>query len=273
MSTTEVTITLGRSRKVVKRKRSDFTQSLPCHSKRLRIIVKENVDYDGFHLERNDLHHKLIRRRLSSRNHTTARGNKQRRKLTGKLSGASARSAISYNELLRGLHQSQRDGHIQRDPYREATRALAYMGSLEHPSTVTRDDLRRRSPTRPAYNSGCLLPPTHTTELQKVTSIRSSQHAYSHMFPGPPRSTVPVQTGALLDLERARPMALIPSPSGFLPRSMSMVEAPVTVAGLLNSLGLGKYAIHFRAEEVDMSALKLMNEKDLKDLGILMAYT
>ncbi|XP_021749709.1 uncharacterized protein LOC110715434 [Chenopodium quinoa] len=241
---------------------------------RLRAIAKENVDCDGeigFHLERNDLQHKLIWRRLSSKN----RGNEHRRKFKGRFPGAPARSAISSYELQRGL-QSQSDGHCQRDPYREATRALAYMGSLETPPpTVTRDDLRRRSPTRSAYNSGCLLPPTHKTELQKVTSIRSigplgSQHTYSHMFPGPPRSTVPAQTVTLMDPERTRPMAFIPSPSGFLPRSLSMVEAPVTVAGLLNSLGLGKYTIHFQAEEVDMSALKLMSEKDLKDLGILM---
>lgn len=32
-------------------------------------------------------------------------------------------------------------------------------------------------------------------------------------------------------------------------------ELPLSVAGLLNSLGLGKYAIHFQAEEVSYLSL------------------
>ncbi|RVX10439.1 hypothetical protein CK203_017059 [Vitis vinifera] len=44
-----------------------------------------------------------------------------------------------------------------------------------------------------------------------------------------------------------------------------------TVDSLLHSLGLGKYAIYFKAEEVDMAALKQMGEHDLKELGIPMA--
>ncbi|KAG0451414.1 hypothetical protein HPP92_026429 [Vanilla planifolia] len=47
-------------------------------------------------------------------------------------------------------------------------------------------------------------------------------------------------------------------------------EEPLTVAALLHSLGLGKYAIHFQAEEVDMSALRQMGDHDLKELGIPM---
>ncbi|MBA0689048.1 hypothetical protein Goari_006798 [Gossypium aridum] len=43
-----------------------------------------------------------------------------------------------------------------------------------------------------------------------------------------------------------------------------------TVEGLLHSLGLGKYTITFKAEEVDMTALKQMGENDLKELGIPM---
>ncbi|RZC28327.1 hypothetical protein D0Y65_000358 [Glycine soja] len=43
-----------------------------------------------------------------------------------------------------------------------------------------------------------------------------------------------------------------------------------TVDGLLHALGLQKYAILFKAEEVDMTALKQMGENDLKELGIPM---
>ncbi|CAK9202230.1 unnamed protein product [Sphagnum troendelagicum] len=43
-----------------------------------------------------------------------------------------------------------------------------------------------------------------------------------------------------------------------------------TVAGLLQSLGLGKYSIILQAEEVDMTALRHMSESDLKELGMPM---
>ncbi|KAG2714460.1 hypothetical protein I3760_03G027200 [Carya illinoinensis] len=48
------------------------------------------------------------------------------------------------------------------------------------------------------------------------------------------------------------------------------VEEPLTVAGLLQSLGLGKYNVHFRAEEVDMTALRQMGDTDLKEMRIPM---
>ncbi|KAI5065838.1 hypothetical protein GOP47_0018462 [Adiantum capillus-veneris] len=47
------------------------------------------------------------------------------------------------------------------------------------------------------------------------------------------------------------------------------IEQP-TVATLLQSLGLGKYSITFQAEEIDMTALRNMNDDDLKELGLPM---
>ncbi|KAE8692778.1 Sterile alpha motif domain-containing protein, putative isoform 2 [Hibiscus syriacus] len=48
------------------------------------------------------------------------------------------------------------------------------------------------------------------------------------------------------------------------------VDERQTIEGLLHSLGLGKYAIYFKDEEVDMPALRQMRENDLKELGIPM---
>jgi protein bicaudal C len=42
------------------------------------------------------------------------------------------------------------------------------------------------------------------------------------------------------------------------------------VAGLLHSLGLGKYSLIFQAEEVDMAALRHMSDSDLKELAVPM---
>ncbi|AQK44149.1 Sterile alpha motif (SAM) domain-containing protein [Zea mays] len=53
-------------------------------------------------------------------------------------------------------------------------------------------------------------------------------------------------------------------------RNSSVAEAPLTVTGLLNSLGLEKYIVLFQAEEVDMAALRQMGESDLKDMGVPM---
>ncbi|KAK4573461.1 hypothetical protein RGQ29_031429 [Quercus rubra] len=55
--------------------------------------------------------------------------------------------------------------------------------------------------------------------------------------------------------------------SGIVQRSFHSVEESLTVTSLLQSLGLGRYNIPFQAEVVDMSALKQMGDKDLKDMG------
>ncbi|KAL1151286.1 hypothetical protein V6Z11_A09G031600 [Gossypium hirsutum] len=59
--------------------------------------------------------------------------------------------------------------------------------------------------------------------------------------------------------------------SSIMQRKPRVDEEPFTVVTLLNSLGLGKYAIHFTAEEVDITALRQMGNRDLKELGIPMA--
>ncbi|KAJ7943388.1 Sterile alpha motif (SAM) domain-containing protein [Quillaja saponaria] len=51
----------------------------------------------------------------------------------------------------------------------------------------------------------------------------------------------------------ANPVTQVVPMSGIVQKSLE-VEEPLTVAGLLQSLGLGKYEIIFRAEEVDMPA-------------------
>ncbi|XP_010555085.1 PREDICTED: uncharacterized protein LOC104824671 [Tarenaya hassleriana] len=62
----------------------------------------------------------------------------------------------------------------------------------------------------------------------------------------------------------------IPPPGTAVQKDPFTAEEHQTVDDLLNSLGLGKYAVLFKAEEVDMTALKQMKESDLKDLTIPM---
>ncbi|XVE67994.1 hypothetical protein DITRI_Ditri09bG0032900 [Diplodiscus trichospermus] len=68
----------------------------------------------------------------------------------------------------------------------------------------------------------------------------------------------------------ARPVTYVAPMSGIIQRRPQFDEALSTVAAFLNSLGLGKYAFSFRDEEVDMTALRQMGDRDLKELGIPM---
>lgn len=61
----------------------------------------------------------------------------------------------------------------------------------------------------------------------------------------------------------------VPAPSKPVQKQAPPAEER-SVAGLLQSLGLGKYQIIFQAEEVDMAALRHMSDDDLKALGIPM---
>ncbi|GLU07939.1 hypothetical protein SLE2022_248770 [Rubroshorea leprosula] len=53
-------------------------------------------------------------------------------------------------------------------------------------------------------------------------------------------------------------------------RKSAQEKAETSVEGFLQSLGLDKYVITFKAEEVDMSALVHMTDEDLKALGMPM---
>ncbi|RWW03887.1 hypothetical protein BHE74_00008489 [Ensete ventricosum] len=65
-----------------------------------------------------------------------------------------------------------------------------------------------------------------------------------------------------------KPEAKKPTDSTFGNPSQRKSES--LVDGFLQSLGLEKYSITFQAEEIDMAALKHMNDEDLRALGIPM---
>ncbi|KAJ0962707.1 hypothetical protein J5N97_027829 [Dioscorea zingiberensis] len=49
-----------------------------------------------------------------------------------------------------------------------------------------------------------------------------------------------------------------------------VVSEELTLGAFLENLGLSKYQITFQVEEVDMASLKLLNDNDLKSLGLPM---
>ncbi|AEE35029.1 Sterile alpha motif (SAM) domain-containing protein [Arabidopsis thaliana] len=66
------------------------------------------------------------------------------------------------------------------------------------------------------------------------------------------------------------PLSQLPPLGSIMQNSPFSVDEPLSVDGFLNSIGLGKYSLAFKREEVDMTTIKQMKESDLKDLIIPM---
>ncbi|RAL53235.1 hypothetical protein DM860_006907 [Cuscuta australis] len=143
-------------------------------------------------------------------------------------------------------------------------------------SPWTLDRLRRKSPDGILSSRGA-SPPMRGDELQRRPTVRAyddprlgslSSKDFSP-FSRPVSSTYLANTAP-----PARTMvplhASIPPPGSLVQKGSFAVEDVPTVDGFLHSLGLDKYAINFKAEEVDMHALRQMGDNDLKELGVPM---
>ncbi|XP_044505256.1 uncharacterized protein LOC123225383 isoform X2 [Mangifera indica] len=129
-------------------------------------------------------------------------------------------------------------------------------------SSQTMDRSRARSPGRNWTTVG-FLPPGSFNVLQQVPAIRVDDVSragqfFSNEVVGASRQT------AHIAAQMNYPV--VPS-AGFMRKSALMGVEHLTVAPVLESLGLRKYAITFQAEEVDMHALKQMSDTDLKEQG------
>ncbi|KAF7829388.1 SEC23-interacting protein [Senna tora] len=141
------------------------------------------------------------------------------------------------------------------------------------------EDLQRR-PLNRTYDSVRTVPyvtrdVAETSRRPQSTSAASFM-AHSTVSTMPPATAKPIapQLGQLAPPRNAA------QKTSYMENNQQTHQ---TVDGLLHSLGLGKYAIIFKAEEVlnlavmlyidmqvDMAALKQMGENDLKELGIPM---
>ncbi|XWS30324.1 hypothetical protein CRYUN_Cryun24cG0107300 [Craigia yunnanensis] len=107
----------------------------------------------------------------------------------------------------------------------------------------------------------------------EMPQIIPTAHARADLFSSNEVFYPSKETGLVPFTEKAitaRPVTYATPMSSTIQRRPHVNEEPFTVATLLNSLGLGKNAIHFRAEELDMIALRQMGDRDLKELGIPM---
>ncbi|KAK1415703.1 hypothetical protein QVD17_31488 [Tagetes erecta] len=141
-------------------------------------------------------------------------------------------------------------------------------------SSWTLDNIRRKSPDR-VSNTLRGLSPQRTHAYKGSRSVA----AYARREAGEvSRSVAPttsflekrsLSVGPQRSLEATRLVAPTPLPGGNMQGSQYPVKH-LTVEGFLRSLGLEKFMISFKVEEIDMAALSQMGDQDLKDLGIPM---
>ncbi|XVE75114.1 hypothetical protein DITRI_Ditri12bG0071000 [Diplodiscus trichospermus] len=153
-------------------------------------------------------------------------------------------------------------------------------------SPWTLDHLRQRSAERVMGASRGLSSPRNVEEPQRrplnrtYDDMRTVPYMGKDVLDAPrplavstasfvPKSTLPTTSAKPMPPGPPLPTP-IPPPSSIVQKSSYSGDEQQTVEGLLHSLGLGKYVISFKAEEVDMTALKQMGENDLKELGIPM---
>ncbi|XP_010255121.1 PREDICTED: uncharacterized protein LOC104595867 isoform X2 [Nelumbo nucifera] len=306
MSRPQVTITLGRSGQVVKRPgsvpdntRSDYVPS--SGSKRsIRERLGSNVDSPmlygsqsknkrqrnennkwspttddmaGARVSRDDLRFKLMQKNMSRRPRS---GSDERNMDLRERLSKTSQYAMAVDSQY-GMPEPKPTNPLRRIPPTRSADDLLHMGSLRKSySSWTLDGLRRRSPDRILGTSRGLSPPVPMDGLRQVPSVRpidasrSSTYVSKDILDSRSMGRGPLMAKPNLPLDATKPVARLPPPNGIMQKSSYTGEEPLTVASLLHSLGLGKYAIIFQAEEVDMTALKQMGDNDLKELGIPM---
>nr|XP_043632555.1 uncharacterized protein LOC122603803 [Erigeron canadensis]XP_043632563.1 uncharacterized protein LOC122603803 [Erigeron canadensis] len=160
----------------------------------------------------------------------------------------------------------------------EAPSQMDFLTSSYSPWTL--DHIRRKSPDRVLHISRGLSPPQRNEEPQRRPIMRAYQDSRPVQYSSRDGSDIsrPISTTSFLTkpslsagpTKPMGPMVAPPIPPGHnMQRSQYPVEH-LTVEGFLRSLGLEKYLISFKVEEVDMAALSQMGDHDLKEIGIPM---
>ncbi|KAK6928237.1 Sterile alpha motif domain [Dillenia turbinata] len=291
MAGPEVTITLGRAGQVVRKNRAISDSARTNHrqlsgSKRsIKERLGNNVDElrikrqrgnadnggAGIRVGKNDLRLKLMRKNLVNQKQRDAE--ERGRVGTSAMQSRTIRTPVSAS-VAHGISE-QRGRVVRRIPLTKSADDLLYMEALRKSHSSPRmDGLMRRSPDRILRTYRDFSPPRRANEMQQLPLSRPIEVSRSgHIFSDDVayrRRPDPTATRVKASLEAAKATMRIPTRSGMVQKNSYMGEEPLTVAGLLHSLGLGKYVILFQAEEIDMAALRQMGDQDLKELGIPM---
>ncbi|KMT07653.1 hypothetical protein BVRB_6g147780 [Beta vulgaris subsp. vulgaris] len=251
------------------------------------------------HLRKDDLRFKLMQKNTNRQSHNSdSHGNID---LRDKLLSRTSRPSVD-NKIMRPPESTvsvrhplgePRDPGIVRHTVVGArdTSILGRYPSSRNPSDLstvvpsrpytswTLENLRRRSPERLYHSSARReLSPERSREDSQRRPIRAYDDGRSSscMRISPQRSvrSSPFITKSSVPAAPVKPAVPYsphyPQASGIVHKIPSMgVEHP-NVESFLQSLGLEKYSISFKAEEIDMKLLKQLGDNDLKELGIPM---
>lgn len=234
---------------------------------------------DDIRIGKGDLRFKLMQKNSSRR--TLSDDECDAVDLREKLSKTVHTSAATLDSRQR-MHERKDNGFLGRIPPSRSTSHLPRTEPLRSSySSLDFESLRRRSPERYVASSRGLSPRRSPEDVHRRLPMRTSDEGRSiaymqkEVLPSRPMSSsVPYVTNSSRPSTSVRPTATVMGqsrpPSNIVQKSSYLGDEHQTVDGLLHSLGLAKYAILFKAEEIDMAALKQMGEHDLKELGIPM---
>lgn len=179
----------------------------------------------------------------------------------------------SLKRIHRAAEERRKD---QRKKFSKTSQPLVSHNMMHQRSEPTESSISWRMPpmerSRLKASRG-LPPPVSIGDVRQVSSVRVADPSRAGWFLNSNATSRPISSAPFTmkgPLENSKPVTQRAPMTSFGQKSSHMVVESVTVDGLLQSLGLGKYNIHFRAEEVDMTALKQMGDKDLKEMGIPM---
>ncbi|KAJ0667138.1 putative sterile alpha motif domain-containing protein [Helianthus annuus] len=140
-------------------------------------------------------------------------------------------------------------------------------------SLETLDRMSRSSQPRVLDNS-IGLPPPLTEEPLRRPLMRPVTYASGDVREiARPMATTSFPVKPVISDGPAKSVGLSVAPQLPMGRIVPQSQYPVeylTVEGFLHSLGLDKYLISFKVEEVDMATLSQMGDHDLKEMGIPM---
>ncbi|XP_065860962.1 uncharacterized protein [Euphorbia lathyris] len=256
------------------------------NSKRLRgdscLTSLNGNGAEDARIGKNDLRYKLMQKNVSRR--AQSNYDEKSMDLRQKLSRTVQPPGPPYNTTDTRQNMSTKSSSVLgRIPLARSVDNLPRMDvSRSSYSPWTLDHIRRRSPDRVIGSSRGLSPPRNVEDLPRrpVSRTFEDPRAFSYMNKDvlnasrPISSSTAFMTKSVMPSVSTKPVApllsQLPPSSGIIQKNSYVGEEQQTVEGLLHSLGLAKYVILFKAEEVDMTALKQMGEHDLKELGIPM---
>ncbi|XP_061355500.1 uncharacterized protein LOC133300027 isoform X2 [Gastrolobium bilobum] len=253
-------------------------------SKRQRGDMSVQNGLDDGRIGKDDLRLKLMQKSAFRR--AESNGNKRQMDLREKLSKAVHPPTNSVNSKQH-VPEPRETSLLRQIPSARSSDELMRVESMRSSySPWTLDHIRRRSPDGFPSTSQVISPSRNVEDLRRRPLNRTFDgvRSVSYVTRDVLEASRPPTTATASFMSRPTISTLPPVTAkphlGQLPPSSSVAQrasyvgdeqqSHQTVDDLLSALGLGKYAILFKAEEVDMTALKQMGENDLKELGIPM---